>query len=169
MTEHFLRQAAKRFSKPGLGISRGALDKLSAHHWPGNVRELQHCLIRAAILCESDLLQADDIHLEDGLPFPQAENATMPAEAETPSLARVANVPPPSRQADVPTSPRQAKAMPHILKNGGITRAEYQRLLGDLPPRTAIFDLSDLVKKGILVKVGSGPSTRYALAPKETP
>ena len=168
LTEHFLRQAARRFSKPGLGISRGALDKLTAHHWPGNVRELQHCLIRAAILCESDLLQADDIHLEDGLPFPQTEKA-MPEEADAPALVRAADVPPLPRQPDVATSPRQARAMPHILKNGGITRAEYQRLLGDLPPRTAIFDLSDLVKKGILVKVGSGPSTRYALAPKETP
>jgi Fic family protein len=34
---------------------------------------------------------------------------------------------------------------------------------GDLPTRTAIYDLQDFVKRGLLVKTGKGPSTRYEL------
>ena len=34
---------------------------------------------------------------------------------------------------------------------------------GDLPSRTAIYDLQDLVKKGVLRREGRGPATRYVL------
>jgi two-component system response regulator HydG len=59
-------------------------------------------------------------------------------------------------------SKRQQKAFPAILQKGGITRQEYQKLIGaELPTRTAQYDLQDLVKKGFLIKSGNGPATRY--------
>ncbi len=59
---------------------------------------------------------------------------------------------------------RQKAAWPAILKSGTITRKKYQELVGDnLPTRTAIYDLQDFVKRGMLVKTGKGPSTRYEL------
>jgi len=191
----FLRRAEKASGKPGLGLSRGALEKLSLYDWPGNVRELEHCLLRASVMCEGDLIQADGLLLECGLVPPKPESESEPgpesgpvssgpdfaewenAESQTTGAPEMESQPsryrpaaPPesgSRPRAVKTNPRQAKAMPHILQNGGATRAEYQEWLGGLPPRTAIFDLSDLVKKGVLVKVGAGPSTRYELANPE--
>jgi predicted HTH transcriptional regulator len=66
---------------------------------------------------------------------------------------------------------RQQKIYRHILEKGRITRLEYQALVGgNLPPRTAIYDLHDLVRKGVLRKEGKGPATRYLLArPMEIP
>jgi predicted HTH transcriptional regulator len=57
---------------------------------------------------------------------------------------------------------RQEKAFPVIIHKGWITRSKYQEIIGgDLSPRTAIYDLKDLVKKGLLKKIGQGPATRY--------
>jgi DNA-binding NtrC family response regulator len=39
------------------------MNKLMAYTWPGNVRELQHCMERAIILSESDVLQPEDFLL----------------------------------------------------------------------------------------------------------
>ena len=51
------------------------------------------------------------------------------------------------------------------VKAGEITRSHYQEAVGgDLASRTAIHDLQDLVKRGLLIMVGRGPATRYLLA-----
>ncbi len=211
LAAHFLRRAEKTSGKIGLGLSRGALERLTLYDWPGNIRELEHCLLRASVMCESSLIQADDVLLENGSqagagnaarhpgadgqetpdetagPLPGEYSAPEPHSAsmagpgpetgnpdQPPQEAVSPNGPPEAsasgaarRPKDVKTNPRQAKAMPFILKNNGVTRTEYQELLGGLPPRTAIYDLSDLVKKGVLVKTGAGPSTRYQLAPED--
>lgn len=182
LAAHFLRRAEKASGKPDMGLSRGALERLTLYDWPGNIRELEHCLLRAAVMCESDLIQDDGILLEgvataaghgqDALveePVAwEADDSAGDSGAAPEKPPRPASVPG-ARLQSVAANPRQAKAMPLILENGGVTRAEYQEMLGGLPPRTAIFDLSDLVKKGVLVKVGAGPATRYELAqPKNT-
>ncbi|NJB68061.1 DNA-binding NtrC family response regulator [Desulfobaculum xiamenense] len=57
---------------------------------------------------------------------------------------------------------RQQRAIEVIRRRGEITRSGYQKLVGgDLPSRTAIYDLQDLVKKGLLKKTGKGPATKY--------
>ena len=61
-------------------------------------------------------------------------------------------------------NPRQQKAYVVILARGRITRDDYQEIIvGDLPVRTAIYDLQDLVRKGVLKKTGSGPATAYVV------
>jgi Fic family protein len=35
---------------------------------------------------------------------------------------------------------------------------------GDLPSRTAVYDLQDMVRRGLLQKTGRGPATRYEIA-----
>ncbi|MCB0218132.1 MAG: sigma 54-interacting transcriptional regulator, partial [Chrysiogenetes bacterium] len=51
LAAHFLA-GSKKLSKP-------ALEKLRAHRWGGNVRELRNVIERAAILSESDTIDAD--------------------------------------------------------------------------------------------------------------
>ena len=43
---------------------------------------------------------------------------------------------------------------------------EYQQAFEeDLPPRTANYDLNDLMHQGIVTREGAGSSTHYRLAP----
>ena len=50
LVEHFLREFAVRFHKPGLRLSPDAAEALAKYDWPGNVRELKNALERAVIL-----------------------------------------------------------------------------------------------------------------------
>jgi predicted HTH transcriptional regulator len=62
---------------------------------------------------------------------------------------------------------RQHASILHLKLRQQITNAEYQRLTGALN-RTASRDLDDLVKKGVLRKVGkTGRGAHYVLVPKQ--
>jgi DNA-binding NtrC family response regulator len=63
IADHFLKQYAKKYKKQIKKISSEGIKKLNQHTWPGNVRELQHALERAVIMCDSDVLEADDFLL----------------------------------------------------------------------------------------------------------
>ena len=54
------RVICRKYHKPLKGISPATMNKLTKYHWPGNVRELQHCMERAVILSESQMLQPED-------------------------------------------------------------------------------------------------------------
>ena len=60
LAEHFLQSYCRKYHKPLKGISPATMNKLAKYHWPGNVRELQHCMERAVILGESQMLQPED-------------------------------------------------------------------------------------------------------------
>ena len=61
---------------------------------------------------------------------------------------------------------RQQKAVHHVKTTGKITNQELRELT-DVVIRTASRDLEDLVRKGVLVKMGkTGRSTHYVLACK---
>ncbi len=74
------------------GVSADALRLLEAHDWPGNVRQLENAICRAAVLCEGDVLTAED--------FPQVR-------AQMGDLA-LADMPVPAHGGDRPE--RQAPA-----------------------------------------------------------
>jgi DNA-binding NtrC family response regulator len=61
LVEHFLFQLASRLKKPLQSIAPDAMRRLLSHYWPGNVRELRNVIERAAILCESKVIQASAI------------------------------------------------------------------------------------------------------------
>ncbi len=61
LVEHFLFQLVSRLKKPLQSLSPEAMQRLLSHHWPGNVRELKNVIERAAILCESEVIQASVI------------------------------------------------------------------------------------------------------------
>jgi len=176
LTRHFLKQAIMLTNKGELGLSKGALEKMKQYHWPGNVRELMNCITRAVVMAEGNVIQAEDIKLESEEP---EQNTLNPAEEGE----FTGNFPPYSAKTasedfltgrsflEMPKLPqhyknqmneRQEKAYPAIMQKGWITRSKYQEIIGGgLSPRTAIYDLQDLVKKGLLKKIGKGPATRY--------
>jgi len=166
LAQAYLRQAESLVNKQGLALSRGALEKMKAYSWPGNIRELINCITRAAVMAEGDLILAEDVRLEDD------GRAPLPGEAlrVRPSPGGEPRPPAPLESLEelVPTgvrlTPRQQKVLPLVAARGEVTRSAYQEIAGgDLPSRTAIYDLQDLVKKGVLRREGRGPATRYVL------
>jgi DNA-binding NtrC family response regulator len=88
LTAHILarrRGAAKTFGGAQVRyptqITAKALARLMAYPWPGNIRELENVLSRAAILCDGEVIRADDLDLV-GLPGaapPSAERLALPS------------------------------------------------------------------------------------------
>jgi DNA-binding NtrC family response regulator len=60
LAEHFLKIYCRKYYKPPRSISPATMNKLTKYRWPGNVRELQHCMERAVILSEGQVLQPED-------------------------------------------------------------------------------------------------------------
>ncbi len=61
LVEHFINIENQKRTDKTISVSMEALEKLIAHKWPGNVRELENTIKRAAALCQSERIQAEDI------------------------------------------------------------------------------------------------------------
>ncbi len=59
LVEHFLRQFATRFRKPGMTVGAAAMDAMTRYDWPGNVRELKNAIERAVILEDGNELRVN--------------------------------------------------------------------------------------------------------------
>ena len=57
----FIKEFAKTFDKPVVGVSAGAERLLTQAPWPGNVRELRNTLERACMLCDGRILSERDV------------------------------------------------------------------------------------------------------------
>jgi DNA-binding NtrC family response regulator len=91
LTDYFLKKHREVFKSRTTGVSAEALQLLVDYPWPGNVRELENTLVRAMILCGSDLIQPVDLPEELGqeeikeeskLPADRAELKQMKKEAQ---------------------------------------------------------------------------------------
>lgn len=61
LADSFLYELADKYKKSGLSFSGTAVKKIREHNWPGNVRELRHAIERAVLLCNSDIIQPEDL------------------------------------------------------------------------------------------------------------
>jgi ATP-dependent DNA helicase RecG len=68
-----------------------------------------------------------------------------------------------SHYAKLVLNQRQEMALNYLMKQGRISNRTYQELCPDSSPETLRRDLVDLVKKGVLIKVGDKKSTYYIL------
>jgi DNA-binding NtrC family response regulator len=154
LARHFLNIQERLAGREGMGLSKGALSKLMRYDWPGNVRELQNCITRAVVMSERPIIQAEYISLD-------VETLESDHDAGLPPSGGIKGTENPASDLNH----RQRKAWAKIMTQGRITRSQYQEIIGgNLPTRTAIYDLQDLVAKGVLKKTGSGPATHYILS-----
>jgi len=58
---------------------------------------------------------------------------------------------------------RQIRAVEFVQTNGRIANREYQQICPDVSPETLRLDLSDMVDKGLLLKIGANKGTYYIL------
>ncbi len=173
----YLKQAEQLTGRTDMGISKGALSKLKSYQWSGNVRELVNCITRATVMAEGKIIQPEEIRLEG-----EIETKVSFSDAEVPSFSEPAEAvssvkEEPSEKMNhkenkqiedqTPLNERQSMAWPKIRTKKTVTRKEYQDIVGGhLPTRTAIYDLQDFVRRGMLTKQGRGPSTRYIVSAK---
>ena len=69
----------------------------------------------------------------------------------------------PERLRAMGLNERQIKAVLYVKERGSISNQEYRQLTG-LKERMTTIELADLVKKGVLVRIGkTGRGTRYAV------
>ena len=61
LARHFLSRYAPKAGRRLKGLSRAALEALTAYDWPGNVRELENAIERAAVLGSSDEILREDL------------------------------------------------------------------------------------------------------------
>ena len=164
LARHFLQAQGRAKGLKVLGLSRGALEKMKQYEWPGNVRELENCIIQAAVMAESRIIQAEDLFIDASADQNPSQEALAPDVRPGPGQGTPEDF---DRSGpDLNFNPRQQKAMPGIRERTSITRSEYQKLAGErISARTAVYDLKDLVEKGVLYKVGKGPATRYCWQP----
>ncbi|MBU0944908.1 MAG: sigma-54 dependent transcriptional regulator [Proteobacteria bacterium] len=64
LVKYFVTSFADRLDKPDLEISSDAMRLLVTLPWEGNVRELENTIERAAILCDHNIIEADDVQPE---------------------------------------------------------------------------------------------------------
>lgn len=78
LCRYFLAHAAESPERQ-VRLSESALAELMTRPWPGNVRELRNVLLRAAALCDNDVIEKEDVG-SGGFGF-----KAMTEETETPS------------------------------------------------------------------------------------
>lgn len=166
---HFLKEGEHMAGRSDLALSRGALKALVSYDWPGNIRELKHVIITAAVMSEGRVIQSEQLGINGKA---RSEDDTLSESAD--SFVRENGVgfenSAPARTdikkhgAVLPLdlNSRQVIACEYVREHGSISSKDLLGLLdGGISKRTASYDLQDLVSRGLLVRVGRGPSTRY--------
>lgn len=88
LSQAFVERLATKHNKTVRGISRPALERLTAYRWPGNVRELENSIERAVAMTHFDQVMIEDLPLRiqayqapSELPFlPQTANELVTVE-----------------------------------------------------------------------------------------
>jgi len=63
IAEAIIARSRQRFGLPKLHLSPRTGQLLATYSWPGNVRELENKLSRAAIICENQTIEPEDLQL----------------------------------------------------------------------------------------------------------
>ena len=72
LVNHFLKKNSDRLGRDKIKISPDAVRLLVSLPWEGNIRELENTIERAAILCNDNCIEAEDVHPDSSeIPAPQ--------------------------------------------------------------------------------------------------
>ncbi len=74
LVNHFLEHFKRQHGRPSLTLSPDAKDKLLGYAWPGNVRQLRNVVDSAVVMCEGNVILADDLGLRDATSGEQLES-----------------------------------------------------------------------------------------------
>jgi diguanylate cyclase (GGDEF)-like protein len=68
LAHYFLEKFATQYGSGVKHLSSSAEQRLQHYHWPGNVRELQHCMLRAVLMSDDDIIDEAGIELHPEAP-----------------------------------------------------------------------------------------------------
>jgi two-component system response regulator AtoC len=147
LVEAFRAQAYAAGQTRAEGFTPDALDELYRRDWPGNLRELRNAVLRALVLAHGRPVTREDV-LGVAVGPPAAEPAVAPGPAAV-SAALLAE---------------DRRGLLHALlrERGSISTQEYVERAG-VSPRTGLRDLDELVKAGVVRRVGRRRGARYHL------
>lgn len=91
LAEHILDQLSEKTGLPRAQLTPDALEILQNYGFPGNIRELENILERAFTLCETEVIDGEDLHL------PEPSMLSSPPPQPLPQLT----TPPPAEQTDL--------------------------------------------------------------------
>ena len=77
---YLLHQHSKKYQRNGMSFSPSAQQSLTSYSWPGNVRELSHCIERAVIMCEHNVITESDLSLQQTAVTPSPELPLLPLD-----------------------------------------------------------------------------------------
>ncbi|TBU89747.1 sigma-54-dependent transcriptional regulator [Phytopseudomonas dryadis] len=63
LARHFMQQACAQIQRSQCRLTPETYPALLGNRWPGNVRQLQNVIFRAAAICDSNLVQIDDLDI----------------------------------------------------------------------------------------------------------
>jgi two-component system response regulator PilR (NtrC family) len=90
LAEHILGRIAREYECDPATLTAAAIERLKHYDFPGNVRELENILERAFTLCDDDRIDAEDLHLGNGVvPTPSGQPTVAPGDAGEPDGAPV--------------------------------------------------------------------------------
>ena len=64
LCNHFLKQAAEKYKKKRLKVSKEAMSAMMDYKWPGNVRELENIIQFAMIKCKGNEISFENLPME---------------------------------------------------------------------------------------------------------
>ena len=140
LARHFLRAAATTHGRDVHDLSPGAIERLAAYDWPGNARELRNVILRAVVLAEGEVIEADDLpaHVRG----PASATST-----ETPVLATTATTAAPQHEEPARGEKLRERVQAYeiellreALAEAGGNRAEAAKRLG-MPLRTLAYKI----------------------------
>jgi len=76
LADHFLNLFRQHQGKSLPGISKKAMDLLTAHTWPGNIRELRNVLEYAVLMVSDELIRPGHLRLNIAPPVPDGQLTT---------------------------------------------------------------------------------------------
>ena len=165
LAAYFLRKYEKQTGREEMSLRPDALRVLLDYPWPGNVRELENVIERAVILCPGQEITVDDLPSEllrpaPFSPAPEPAAAVSPDRGpefvqESPYRAQAQRLLPPG-----PQRMRQLRALDFISSHGYITNRDYARL-NELSERQALRELTEMVDRGVVLRVGKGRACQY--------
>lgn len=65
LVQHFVQKFGGRHGRRITRVTPEALRRLSNHEFPGNIRELENCIESAVVLCEGEIIDAEDLPLAE--------------------------------------------------------------------------------------------------------
>ena len=92
LASHILERMAQEYECDAARLTSSALARLQGYGFPGNVRELENILERAFTLCDTDVIDADDLQLNTGASTIPSHEAAAGSDSSTASSQQASPV-----------------------------------------------------------------------------